>query len=104
MNNDFGKNTDRLANPDVARVGWLLVGGGVLGSIYLLIEKNRSVFSWVIPVGMIAAGIELFLKDHRKLVEQTGDQIMAQLDELDPITKAQVVKYLADQEIGRISG
>ncbi len=36
-------------------------------------------------------------------IQQTGDQIIAQLDKLDPIARAQVVKYVADQEFGRVT-
>ena len=81
----------------------MLVGGGVLGTLYLLIKRNQNVFSWLIPLGMIAAGIDLYLKDRQERIKQTGDLIASQLDELDPIARAEVVKYLAEQEMDKIS-
>jgi hypothetical protein len=52
---------------------------------------------------MIAAGVELLLKDRRERIQQTGDDIRSQLDDLDPLARAQVVKYLTDQELEKIS-
>jgi hypothetical protein len=75
-----------------------------VGSLYLLITKNRSISSWIIPLGMIVVGVELLMKERTKQIQMTGDQIIAQLDELDPIARARVAKYVADQELGRITG
>ncbi|MFC2046053.1 hypothetical protein ACFLTC_00845 [Chloroflexota bacterium] len=104
MTEDNGEKSSKgLTSQDTMEMGWLLAGGGILGSLYLLIKKSRNIFSWIIAVGMVAAGIGLALKDHQQRIEQTGDQIIAQLDELDPITRAEVIKYVADQEIDRIT-
>ncbi|MCK4898084.1 MAG: hypothetical protein KAS38_04875, partial [Anaerolineales bacterium] len=91
-------------NQDTMQLVWLLVGGGALGSIYLLIKRNYSFFSWLIPVGMIASGLELFLSERHEGIKATGDEIIDLLDELDPIARAEVVKYIVDQEMERISG
>jgi hypothetical protein len=100
-------NSEMITEPsksvDTSQVAGLLVGGGVLVSLYMLIKRNRNIFTWVVPVGMIAVGVDLLLKERHERIVQTGDQIMAQLDELDPIAKAEVVKYLADKEVERIN-
>ena len=103
MENNGEKNTKRVTSKEKIQMAWFLVGGGVLGSLYLLIKRTQNVFSWIIPVGMMAAGVDLYLKDRQERIKQTGDQIMSQLDELDPIARAELVKYLAEQEKGRIS-
>ena len=103
MENNEEKDTKWLTSQEIVQMASILVGGGVLGSIYLLIKKIRNPFSWIIPLGMIAAGIDLFLKDREQRIQQTGDQIMSQLDELDPIARAEVVKYLAEQEKEKLS-
>ena len=64
----------------------------------------RLLVTWIIPVGMLVVGTDLLLKERNELISQTGDQIIAQLDELDPIAEHRVAKYLADQEVGRING
>ena len=103
MENNSEKNTKQVTSQEKIQMAWFLVGGGVLGSLYLIIKRTRNVFSWIIPVGMMAAGVDLYLKDREERIKQTGDQIMSQLGELDPIARAEVVKYMAEQEKGRIS-
>jgi hypothetical protein len=66
-------------------------------------KKSRNILSWIIAVGMVAAGFDLVLKDRQQRIQRTGDQIIAQLDELDPVAKAQVVKYVAEQEMDKIT-
>ena len=92
-----------LTKPETMETGWLLAGGGILGSLYLLIERSRNILAWLIAVGMVVAGIDLVLKGRQERIEQTGDEIIAQLDELDPIARAQVMKYVAEQEIDRVT-
>ena len=100
----LNKNTESQTELDTMQVVvWLLVGGGALGTLYMLIRRNHNFFSWLVPVGMIASGIGLYMNERQKMITQTGDQITAQLDELDPVTRAQVVAYLAEQEIERVS-
>ena len=98
------KSTEGLSSQDKMQLVWLLVGGGTLGSVYLLIKRNRNIFYWIIPVGLIAVGIELFLSERHEGIKATGDEIIDLLDELDPIARAEVVKYIVDQEMERISG
>ena len=103
MENNGEKNSKGLTSQDAMEMGWLLVGGGVLGSLYLLLKKSRNIISWLVAVGMVVGGFDLVLKDRKQRIEQTGDQIIAQLDELDPIARAEVMKYVAEQEIDRVT-
>jgi hypothetical protein len=104
MENNDEKNAKQLTNQDTMQMATILVGGGTLWFLYLLIKRNWNIFSWFISVGMVAAGVDLILKERQKRIKQTGDEIMSQLDELDPVARAEVVKYLADQEMERVSG
>jgi hypothetical protein len=104
MENNNELTTEQSKNTELMQFSGLLVGGGAVGSLYLLITKNRSISSWIIPLGMIVVGVELLMKERTKQIQMTGDQIIAQLDELDPIARARVAKYVADQELGRITG
>ena len=103
MENNEEKKSKQLTSQDTMQLVWLLVGGGTLGSVYLLLKRNRNIFFWLIPVGMIAVGIDLFLSERHEGIKATGDEIIDLLDELDPIARAEVVKYMADQEMERIS-
>ena len=97
------KSTNGQSNQDTMQLVWLLVGGGTLGSIYLLIKRNYISFSWLIPMGMIASGFGLYMNERKKLITETGEDIMSQLDQLDPVARAEVIKYMADQEKERRS-
>ena len=103
LENNSELTTEQSKNPELMQFSGLLVGGGALGSLYLLITKNRSISSWIIPLGMIVVGVELLMKERTEQIQMTGDQIIAQLDELDPIARARVAKYVANQEFGRLS-
>jgi hypothetical protein len=102
MENNGEKNTNWMTSQDAVRLAYLLVGG-TLSLLYLLVKKNRNIFSWIVPLGMIAEGIYLLLKARQERIKQTGDHIMSQLDELDPIARAEVVKYLTEKEMDKIS-
>ena len=102
MENNSEKNTNWMTSQDKVRMAYLLVGG-TFGLLYLIVKKKRNIFSWIIPLGMIAEGIDLLLKARQERIKQIGDQIRSQLDELDPITRAEVVKYLAEQEMDKES-
>lgn len=104
MENNDEKNANKLTNQDSMQMATILVGGGTLWLLYLLLKRNWNIFSLFISVGMVAAGADLILKDRQKHIKQTGDEIMSQLDELDPVARAEVIKYLADHEAKKISG
>ena len=104
MKNNEENITKQWTRQNTMQLGSVLIGGGILGSVYLLLKRTRSIFSWLISVGMIVVGIELFLRERQEVIKETGDDIMAQLDELDPISRAEVVIYMADQKMGRKSG
>lgn len=93
------KTTGQKTSQEMMQIGGLLVGGGLLGLFYLLIKRSRNILGWLISMGLIVGGLNLFVEERQKRIRETGDQIRAQLDELDPVARAQVVKYLADQEI-----
>jgi hypothetical protein len=96
MENNGEKNTNWMASQATVRMAYLLVGG-TLSLLYLIVKKNRNIFSWIVPLGMIAEGIYLLLKARQERIKQTGDQIMSQLDELDPITRAEVAEKKMDK-------
>ena len=103
MENNGEKNSMKLTSEDTMQVASILVGGGILGSLYLVVRRSRNLLSWIVSIGLMAAGISLYLKDRQERVELAGDQIIAQLEELDPVTRAEVIKYVADHEIERIT-
>lgn len=92
----------RLPTPSGKDIGWLLIGGGIVGSIVTLLRRRRSIGGWAVQVGLICAGTGVLLKRRREHMAQARDSIMAELDALDPIARAQVLKAVADRQLGRV--
>lgn len=95
--------TNRNANVETVQLAWLMIGAGGLWSFYLLIRRVRNFLAWLIPLGLLIAGANILLDDRQKRITRTSEEIRAQLEDLDPIARAQVVKYLADQEMKKMS-
>ena len=105
----------KTLNRDLAETEWqpdwetlqtvgLLLSAGTIGSIILLISGNKKLFSWFTTIGLINVGIgvlllALYLKDRERRIKRTGDQIIAELHKLDPIARAEVVKYIVETEL-----
>ncbi len=102
MKNNPEGNTKQLSN-DKSQMAGVLFGTGAILSLYLMLKKTRGIFAWILPVGLMVGGIDLYLKQHQERVSLTGDQIVAQLDELDPITRAEVINYVAEHEYKKLT-
>jgi hypothetical protein len=103
MNNQLEENPKPLKD-DKSQLAGILFGAGALWSLVLMIKKSRSLFAWIIPIGLMIIGIDLSWQQHREKVQMTGAQIVAQLEDLDPITRAEVIKYVTDHEIKKFTG
>jgi hypothetical protein len=98
---DLDMTSDQALDQDTIKIVWLLLAGGAMGSLYLLITKKRSLLSWAIPIGMFVAGMDIFLKYRQENIRQVEKQIVAQLEGLDPIARAQVLEYVAKQQVSK---
>ena len=90
--------------PTAEDVGWLLFGGGVIGALVTLFRGRRGVTDWLVPVGLIGLGSGILLKRRQTHMEEAEQSIQAQLDSLDPIARAQVLKAVTKEQIGRLPG
>ena len=90
--------------PSTKDIGWLLVGGGAVGALVTLLRGERDVSDWVLPVGLIGLGSGILLKRRQSHIVEAEQSIMAELDSLDPIARAQVLKTVAQDQIGRLPG
>ncbi|MDH3675477.1 MAG: hypothetical protein OES12_08270 [Anaerolineae bacterium] len=101
-NTEQNKNDNErqlITTPATEDVAWLLVGSGVVGALVMLVRGHRKFVDWVMPVGLIGAGLAVLLKQRQKHIDEVADNILADLDTLDPVAKAQVLKAIADQEL-----
>jgi hypothetical protein len=54
----------------------------------------------IIVVGLIAVGLAVLFAKRQQRIEQVRQQVEAELDQLDPVGRAQVLASVADEEYG----
>ena len=90
--------------PSSKDVGWLVFGGGVAGALVTLLRRRRSLADWALPVGLIGLGCGILLRRRQSEMEAAQESIRAELDALDPIARAQVLKAVAEDQFARLPG
>lgn len=88
----------QLSSPDTLDMGWLLVGSGVIGALLLLIRRDRRIVAWGISADLTLAGATLLMEQRQSHIDQAEQRILEELDGLDPIARAQVLKNIAVEE------
>ncbi len=88
----------QVSSPDTLDMGWLLVGSGVIGAFLLLIRRERRIVVWGISAGLTLAGVTLLMEQRQSHIDQAEQRILEELDGLDPVAKAQVLKNIAVKE------
>jgi len=101
---DAGTNDCSIPMPSLNEVGWLLVGGGVVGAILSLLRKRSSFVDIAVPLGLIGLGSGMLLQERQTNMEAAEENILAELGALDPVARAQVLKAVAKDQLGRIPG
>jgi len=109
--NDIEQDLDRaesrelsIPKPKKEDLGWLLVGGGVVGSLVNILRGDRSAVDWLIPLSLAGLGFGVLFSHRQSQMESAEEKILAELDQLDPIARAQVLKAVAKDEIDRLPG
>ncbi len=90
----------RSSDSGAEDIAWLLVAGGVVGALVMTIRGQRSLTDWLIPLGLAGAGVAILLKRRETHIEEAEQNIMAELEGLDPVAKAQVLRAVAEQQLG----
>ena len=83
-------------------VGLSLVGAGAGTIIVNLIQHKRSVFGYLIGVAFVLIGVAVLGGTYRVRSERITDaeeRVRAQLAELDPVARAQVLKSMASEAV-----
>ena len=80
----------------------LLVVSVVIGAVLLSIRGGRHIVGWLVMAGMIGGGTILLLQERQGRIDTATENIVAELDALDPVARAQVLKALAEEEVDRI--
>ena len=97
-------STEPFKLPALSRqgLGWLLFGGGVAGTLVTLFRgRRRRRWEWALHLGLLGAGASILLKRRQARIVQAEESILAELEGLDPVARAQVLKAVADQQLAR---
>lgn len=94
----------RFPSPSKKDLGWILVGGGAVGTIIALMRRRSDVTDWIVPLSLIGLGTGVLLQRRQSQMHEAEASILAELDSLDPIARAQVMKAVAKDQIGRLPG
>ncbi len=85
-------------------IGGLLIIAGAVVSLAMALNKVRKLALWLIPVILYVAGVFLVaepLAKRKAKIAATQEEIIALLDQLDPVAKVQVAKYVAESEFAK---
>lgn len=87
-----------------ASAGVGLVGLGLGAAALALVRRRSGFFAWALPGALLAAGIAMLADvvwDVRGArIDETRAVIEAELEDLDPIARAQVLRDVARSQIG----
>jgi hypothetical protein len=97
--NKIDNDRQLLSTSALEDMAWLLVGGGVVGALVMLIRGQRRFIDWAIPAGLIGAGLAVLLRQRQQQIDEAQQIILAELDALDPVARAQVLKAIAEEEL-----
>jgi hypothetical protein len=101
---DANPTGSEIPLPSTSELGWLLVGGGVAGVIINLIRERRGLVDLAVPIGLASIGLGVLLQRRQSNMEAAEENILAELDALDPVARAQVLKAVAKDELSRVPG
>ena len=73
------------------RTAWLLIVGGVVLALVLILRGPRKLLAWAILLGLIGAGLAILAQQRQARLNAVAEQILADMDGLDPVAKAQVL-------------
>ena len=94
----------RIPMPSRNEMGWLLLGGGAVGLIFTLFGKRRDFVDLAVPLVLMGLGSGVLLQERQTNMEAAEEKILAELDALDPVARAQALKAVAKDQLGRIPG
>ena len=91
--------TDNLQKVRVSP--WWFFGAGLSTSILVLIRGRHRKFLWILPVILLLTGALLLLQQRQSRIVKVQQSILGELDTLDPVARAQVIKAIAEKEVSR---
>ena len=86
--------------PSLQTISWSLIAGGGLSALTNLLTGRRRLMDWIVPVSLLGLGAGVLLQQRQTRLEASQQTIIAELDALDPIARAQVLQAVAKEQLG----
>jgi hypothetical protein len=83
-------------------LGLLLLGSGAFALVINLFRERRGLVDLAVPIGFASVGLGILLQRRQSHMEAAEEKILAELDALDPVARAQVLKAVAKDELSRL--
>lgn len=85
-------NGSALDDPEQSRkIAWLLIGGGVVLTIFLILRGPRKLIAWLVPMGLIVAGLAILSQQRQAKLNAVAARVLTEMDGLGPVAKVQVL-------------
>ena len=96
---------EELPEPEVMETvaGAALLGIGAVAGIFMLFNDRRSQWWWFLPAVLLTGGAALLiaggLQYRSGRITLAEESVRAELDHLDPIARAKVMKDIAEEQL-----
>ena len=96
---------EELPEPEVIETvaGAALLGFGVVSAVFALMRERRSNWAWFLPAALLTGGAALLiaggLQYRENRIDLAEETVRAELGRLDPITRAKVMKDVAEEQL-----
>lgn len=80
--------------------GWFMLGAGAVSTFAILLRRERWVADWLLPLGLAGSGLALLFQERAQTVDAAEQRVVTELEALDAIARAQVIKRVATRELG----
>lgn len=101
---DRAEEGGRSAAPGTDDIAWLLVGGGAFGLLVSLLARRRGLRDLAPFAVLIGSGAAVLWRKRQTRMEATQERVQRELDALDPVARAQVLKAVTADQLTRIPG
>lgn len=101
---------DELELPETQKTetaaGAVLIGSGAVAAIVNLLGGKRDAWAWLLPAILLTSGTALLiaaaLERRESRIDAAEAAVRAELDGLDPIARAKVLKEVAEEQLARL--
>jgi hypothetical protein len=86
--------------------GAVLIGSGIVAAIINLLGGKKDAWAWFLPAILLTGGAALLiagaLERREGRIDAAEAAVRAELDSLDPIARAKVLKEVAEEQLAKL--